>query len=133
MTKMRIVALVVLVSGVCCAVSAMAGEGEDKGPGKRERGKDHAEHFKASDTDDSGGLSVTEFTAMHEKRRAMMKKKLGDRYDAERAAKMPTPDKIFAKIDTDNSGEISQEEMGAAHKRRGKHGPRKGKGGEAKQ
>jgi len=138
MTKMRLASLVLVFGGVCCAVSVLAGEGE--GHGKRERGK-RAEHFKAADTDASGGLSLAEFKVMHEKRMAMMKEHLGDRYNEEWAAKMPSAEGIFAKIDADESGEITKEEMREAHKRRrehrggvgpdGKRGPHKDKGSEA--
>ncbi len=120
--------------GLLCASVVMAVEegraGKRKaagaGKGAKERGQ---KHFQAADTDGSGSLSLEEFKAMREKRQAAMKEKLGEKFE-KIAAKMPSAEDAFAKIDQDANGELSQEEMKAAHevhRQRRAAGEKKGK------
>jgi hypothetical protein len=92
------------------------------GPG---RGPGHRAHFQAADTDGDGALSLAEFQAMHAKRLEHMKERLGDRYDAAKAANRPSAEDIFKKMDTDGNGLVTPEEMAAA---RPKAGERRGGG-----
>ncbi len=76
--------------------------------------------FAAADTNVDGVLSLDEFTAMEAKRLEARKARMGDKFDAEKAAKMPTPEARFKKLDKDASGTLTKEEFfaGAAAKPR---------------
>ena len=90
----------IVLGSLCVALVGssvvFAGEGERKGPKKD--GQRGEAHFKAMDTDGDGSISSGEFSAMHEKRMAKMKERLGDKWDPERAAKHPGAEEIFEKI-----------------------------------
>lgn len=58
---------------------------------------------------------------MHEKRVEMIKKMMGDRFDAERAAKMPSSEEIYTKIDADGNKSVTKEEMTAMRKKWREH------------
>lgn len=124
-----------MVTGVVMTLSVFAddaeGVGVKKGPpeGKGNRGK---AHFAASDTDGNGVLSLEEFTAAHVKREEMMKAKMGDKWDAEKAAKRPTAAAIFAKLDADGSGDLTPAEMKAGHEHRRKQAEQGKKGKDKK-
>ena len=117
--RMRIMALGVLSAGVCFAFSALAAEGDAKGPEGHGKGKgrpDPAARFAAADTNGDGVLSLDEFKAMHAKRLEMMKARPGGAGEGERP-KMPSPEEIFKKLDTDGNGSLTKEELAAGHKR----------------
>ena len=124
----------VVMGSLCVALVGssvvFAGEGKKENQRNRKHGERSAAHFKASDTDGNGSISLSEFTAMHEKRVARMKERQGDRWDAERAAKRPSAAAIYKTMDADGSGGVSKAEMQEANKRmRARHGKRgKGKG-----
>jgi len=126
MKVMRAVVAGIVVVSLCGAAFAAESEGgkERKGP---PRGADRKGHFEEVDADGSGGLSLAEFKAAHEKRMAAMKERMGDRWDPERAAKHPGAEEIFKKIDADGDGQATKEEMKAHfQKMRGQHGGRRG-------
>jgi hypothetical protein len=127
----------VVMGSLCVALvgSSVVFAGQDKKENQRKQkhGERSAAHFKASDTDGNGSISLSEFTVMHEKRVARMKKRQGDRWDAERAAKRPSAAAIYKTIDADGNDSVSKAEMQEAgkrmHARHGKRGKRgKGKG-----
>ena len=135
--KVRSILLGTLCVALVGASVASAEEGEKKG--KAARKKDPAAraaaHFKMMDKDGNGSISLAEFKVMHEQRIAKMKERMGDKWDPERAAKRPTAEAIFAKMDTDKSASLTADEMKAAHKRMRDHhkkGPRGKRGAEAK-
>lgn len=66
--------------------------------------------FESADTNNDGALSLEEFKAMREKRQALMKEKMGDRYKAGGANK-PSIEERFTKLDKDGNGSVSKEEM----------------------
>ena len=112
---------------VMVATSVMAGEGEGekpKGPrhGARMQG---AERFKKMDADANGSVSLEEFKAAHEKRVEAMKARMGDKWDAEKAATMPSAGDIFKKMDKDEDGQLTQVEMRKAYNKRMKRTDRK--------
>ena len=118
-----------------CVVVALAGlsvsvaMADDAAVQKPDPGQRAAEHFKAMDTDGNGTISLAEFTAAQEKRTAELKAKLGDKWDAEKAAKMPSAEEKFKKTDTNGDGALTLEEMNAAHqKHREAMGQHKGEG-----
>ena len=49
-----------------------------------------AKRFEALDANQDGVISLEEFTAMREKREEAMKQRMGDTYDAAKAAKRPS-------------------------------------------
>jgi len=111
----RIVGVVVAVA--CVGSFAMgedaaeqAGEAAKAKPAKcRAGGKGM---FTALDADKDGGISLEEFKTGHAKRIAACKARMGDKWSEEKAAKMPTAEAIFKRIDTDESGILSAEEVG---------------------
>lgn len=126
--NMRNVVLGVVCVAMFCASSGLAGEGKHKGRGNK-HGK--GARFKALDADSDGVLSLEEFKAMQAKRLAKMKEKMGDEFDSDCAADMPSPEDRFAALDKDDSGTLTKQELWAGHKKsKGKCG--KGEGGKAK-
>jgi len=122
MNVVRTVVSGIVVVSLCGAAFAAEDEAkEHKGPPR-----DGKARFEAADTDGSGGISLEEFKAGHEKRMAAMKEHMGDRWDPARAAQHPGPEEIFKKIDADGNGQLTQEEMMAHGKKmsetRGRHG-----------
>jgi hypothetical protein len=133
MKSVRILMAALLSVGVLCVATSFAEEDEGKGKGKHgkrgEEMKERAEkHFTETDADGSGEISLAEFKVMLEAKHEVMKEKLGDKYDPERAAKRPSAEEIFKKIDADENGGLSKEEMHKAHKARGRRGKGHGKG-----
>ena len=63
-----------------------------------------AAQFAEDDADSSGGLSLDEFKAAHEKRAG----------GAEKPAGAPSVEEIFSSLDADGSGEVTQAEIEAA-------------------
>jgi len=124
MNRVRNVAFVVVAAAALGACATVAGEaeGQEKGPGKH-----GAARFEAMDTDTNGTVSVKEFTAAHEKRMAEMKARMGDKWDAERAAKRPSAEEQFKKADANGDGALTKEELRQA-RQEGRKG--RGKGGE---
>ena len=108
-----------LMAGLFCASLAVAEEAaapaekKAKAPGGRDA------TFAASDTNADGVLSLEEFTAMDAKRLEARKARLGDKVDAEKAAKMPSAEVRFKKLDQDGNGSLTKEEyFGGAAKAR---------------
>lgn len=130
--KMKLVGnLCALTLTVLLASTAFAGQGEGKA--KKPGGKappDAAQRFAMCDTDGNGSISLAEFTANHEARQAKMKERMGDKWDAERAAKR-SPEMMFKKLDTNGDGTLSPEEMAAGPEMR-KPRPDKKAGGKGK-
>jgi hypothetical protein len=119
------------VLGVVVAVFVGAGiaAAEDVAQAPAEKHHRGGEMFKAMDTDGNGTISLGEFTVVHERRVAERKAKLGDKWNAEREAKMPSAEAIFKKADTNADGQLTKEELAqAGAKRREGDGKGKGKG-----
>lgn len=109
---MRVVQMV--LAGVVLTGVTVLAEEEQKPERKRPTAE---ERFAAADTDGNGTVSLEEFKVVHAKRLEAHKKRMGDRYDAERAAKMPSADETFKRLDTDGNGALTQEEMSKGHRR----------------
>ena len=88
-----------------------------------------ADRFKQMDADANGNISLEEFKASHDKRVEAMKARMGDKWDAEKAATMPSAEDIFKRMDADEDGQLTQVEMRKAHQRRMKNMERKGRRG----
>ena len=121
--KVRNIVLGTLCVALVGASIASAKEGgkKDKAAKKPDRAARAAAHFKTMDKDGNGTISLPEFKVVQKKRMAMMKKRMGDKWDPKRAAKRPSAEVIFAKIDADKSASLSADEMKAAHKRMRDH------------
>ena len=115
-----------VLMGVLCAgamgIGAVRAEEAVAADAKPDRAAQEAARFAAIDTDADGVVSLEEFKAMQEKRAEGMKKRMGDKYDAEKAAKRPSAEEAFKKLDTDASGTLTKEELAAG--RGGAKGPR---------
>jgi len=119
--------VLVALSVAGMSLAAEGEEGEKKNGGKGRRQHHGKEMFSKLDADGSETISLEEFKVGHEKRIAMHKERMGDKWDESRAAKMPSAEDIFNKIDADNDGEITKDEMKSAHKKRAKgHGRKRG-------
>jgi hypothetical protein len=135
--KERTVLIGLLCAGALCVGALQAQEAA--GPkGKPER-PDRARHimggdtnrfdrFAAIDTNTNGVISLDEFTVMHAKREAAMKQRMGDTYDATKAAARPSAEVVFKKFDTDGDGALTRQELDADRMPRGPRPPR-GEGG----
>ncbi len=95
---------------VVCAWGITQATAEPK-PGKEGARPERGDRFAAMDTDGDGKISLAEFAVSHEKRQQARKEQMGDRWDAERAAKAPTAAMRFTKLDTDSDGYLSKEEF----------------------
>jgi hypothetical protein len=120
MEKMRFL-LTGVMAGLFGVSMALAGEGaaapaepKAKAPGG---GREAA--FATADTNVDGVLSLEEFTVMDAKRLEARKARMGDKFDAEKAAKMPSAEVRFKKLDQDGTGSLTKEEYfaGAAKAR----------------
>ncbi|NLF85624.1 MAG: hypothetical protein GX571_05910 [Lentisphaerae bacterium] len=100
-----------LMAGLFCASLAVAEEAavpvekKAKAPGGRDA------VFATADTNSDGALSLDEFVAMETKRLEARKARLGDKFDAEKAAKMPAAEARFKKRDQDGNGSLTKEEF----------------------
>ncbi len=101
--------------GLLCAgaLCASAEQPVDGGAAKANPPKPDwaAKRLAAVDTDGNGLVSLDEFKAMQAKREEERKQKLGDKYDAARAAKQPSAEERFKKLDKDGSGDLTKEEF----------------------
>ena len=108
-----------LMAGLFCASLAVAEEAaapaekKAKAPGGRDA------VFATADTNADGALSLEEFVVMEAKRLETRKARQGDKFDAEKAAKMPSAEERFKKRDQDGNGSLTKEEFfGGAAKAR---------------
>ncbi|MBL7114775.1 MAG: EF-hand domain-containing protein [Kiritimatiellae bacterium] len=126
--KVMLVLVVLSVAGISWAEEC---EKSDRKNDRKGRGNRHGkEMFSKLDADGNETISIAEFKVGHEKRIAMHKERLGDKWDESRAAKMPSAEDIFKKIDADEDGELTKSEMRNAHKKRMKaHRSKGGKKG----
>ncbi len=108
--KEKMVLIGLLCAGALCAGSVLAGE-EGAPKVKPPKPDMEGKKFAEADTDGNGVVSLEEFKAMQSRREEAMKKKMGDKYDAERAAKKPSAEETFKKMDADNSGDLSKAEL----------------------
>jgi hypothetical protein len=115
-TMTRLIALAGL------ALAGLAGAEEAAAPAAKPKRADKGQQagFAAADLDGDGTLSLTEFTAMQNQRREAMKARLGDKFDAAKAAKMPDPAKQFAELDKNADGRLTAEEFAAGRPVRGR-------------
>jgi hypothetical protein len=91
-------------------------------------------HFSEAETDGAAGLSLAEFTALHEKReaerRAQRSQRRFERLDAnsdgviDEAEFAARADKMFSRLDADEDGSLSAEELKHA-RMAGQHGGHK--------
>jgi len=103
--------LSLLASGLLASATTFAAPDEDpapRAPGQRGPRPSPEERFKAMDTDGNGTVSLAEFKVAHKKRVAEMKKRMGDRWNEERASQRPKPQETFKKLDADGNGELTQ-------------------------
>jgi hypothetical protein len=106
-----------LVAGTLVFGASWAMAGDEPKPDMT-RAERAAKNFAESDTDANGTLSLEEFKAGHEKRVAARKEHLGDKWDPEMAAKGPSVEDKFAKIDKDGDAQLTQDEMKAWNQER---------------
>jgi hypothetical protein len=97
-----------------CAGKKCGGKVEGKCGGKKCGSK--PDMMKTMDTDGNGSLSLAEVKASCDKKEAMMKAKLGENWNEEWAAMMPSAEMIFAGMDLDGDGNATKEEMNSATK-----------------
>lgn len=107
-----------LCAGTLCVGAVQAVE-EGAAKAKQPKPDMAAKRFAVIDTDGNGLISLDEFKAMQAKREAEHKQRMGDKYDAARAAKQPSAEARFKKLDTDGSGALTEEELMASRKPRG--------------
>ena len=92
-----------------CFVLAGSVAVAEKGQGGEKQGKRSPEKmFNRMDADDSGGVSLAEFTTAHERRLEKMKEKGKEPKDGR---EIPPADQIFSRIDTNGDDSISLEEF----------------------
>lgn len=125
----KVVLAVAAVGTMVGTVVLAQGDDATKEQHQRGGGGPRGGWFKTMDTDTNGTVSLSEFTIAHEKRLADRKARMGDKWDAEKAAKMPTPEERFKKLDADGNGELTKDEM---KKARGNRGPGDQKPGDDK-
>jgi hypothetical protein len=133
--KDRTVLIGLLCAGALCvgALQAQEADGAQKKPEKPGTAPGHfkgggPDRFAAIDTNTNGVISLDEFTAMHAKREAAIKQRMGDTYDAAKAAARPSAEVVFKKFDTDGDGTLTRQELDADRMPRGPRPPR-GEGG----
>ena len=114
MNGSRKLLLAVIVVGVATGSAVLAAEGDATVTPKESEGNKRLAHFKANDTDENGTLSLAEFTAMQEKQMAARKAKMGDKFNADGAAKRPSVEERFKMADKDGNGELTPEELQSA-------------------
>jgi hypothetical protein len=112
MNKTKI-AIAGLMAGLLGLAGLHAGEAEAPAAGKREAkaGAAKAPTLADADANGDGMLSLDEFKVLDAKRQELRKAKMGDKYDPARAAKMPTAEARFKKLDTNGDALLTQEEM----------------------
>lgn len=130
--KDRTVLIGLLCAGTLC-VGALQAQEANEAKGKLGRPPPHyagsaTNRFAAIDTNTNGVISLDEFKAMHTKREEVIKQRMGDTYDAALAAKKPSAEEVFKKLDTDGNGTLTKQEMAADRMPRGPRQPR-GEGG----
>ena len=134
MKSIRMLTALLIVGGLTAATGYSEGDCPSKGKaaptgdqaqkGDRPSGE---ERFNAMDADKNGSISKEEWMAAHAKRTEAMKEKLGDKFNADEAAKRG--EGFFTKADANGDGAISKDEMKAAHEKMREHGgPGKGPG-----
>jgi hypothetical protein len=119
------------------ALQAQEADGPKGMPGRPDQAPHHimggdtnrSERFAAIDTNTNGVISLDEFKAMHAKREEMMKQRLGDTYDPALAAKRPSAEEVFKKLDADGDGALTKQEWAADRMPRGNRRPPRKEGG----
>ncbi len=109
--KEKMVLIGLLCAGALCVGSVLAGEADGAKKERPAKPDMAGKKFAEADTDGNGVVSLEEFKAMQARREEAMKKRMGDKYDAERAAKRPSAEEMFKKLDADNSGGLSKAEL----------------------
>jgi hypothetical protein len=132
MMKDRTVLIGLLCAGTLC-VGALQAQEANGAKGKPGRPPPHVagsatNRFAAIDTNTNGVISLDEFKAMLAKREEGIKQRMGDTYDAALAAKKPSAEEVFKKLDTDGNGTLTKQEMDAERMPKGPRPPR-GDGG----
>jgi len=115
------------------ALQAQEAEGAQKKHGRPDTAPRHFKgdgtgRFAAIDTNTNGVISLDEFMAMHAKREAAMKQRMGDTYDAAKAGVRPSAETVFKKFDTDGDGVLTKQELDADRMPRGSRPPRRENG-----
>ena len=108
MRNMLKIATLIVVAGFVAMSSVFAEKPEGEG-GKKEK-KDPAKAFARMDKDGSGGVTLEEFSAAHEKRMEKMKEKRKDRPEGDDRTPPPAGE-IFARLDANKDGSVSKEEF----------------------
>jgi hypothetical protein len=111
----RIAKLLVLVMAIAMTSVLVMAEDGAKTKAKYKRGS-KPDMMKTMDTDGNGSLSLAEVKASCDKKQAMMKATLGENWNEEWAAMMPSAEAIFAGMDLDGDGNATKEEMKSASK-----------------
>jgi hypothetical protein len=114
--------LAVAAMGILAGTAVMAEEAAGEKACPKRKGPRHGAWFKKMDADGNGTVSLAEFTAAEEKRIEARKKKMGDKWNAEKAAKMPSAEERFKKLDKDGNGELTPDEMKSGHKKHARKG-----------
>jgi hypothetical protein len=132
MMKDRTVLIGLLCAGTL-GVGALQAQEADGAKGKPRRPPPHVSgsatnRFATIDTNTNGVISLDEFKAMLAKREEVIKQRMGDTYDAALAAKKPSAEEVFKKLDTDGDGTLTKQEMDADRMPRGPR-PNRGEGG----
>lgn len=121
MNKMKFV-MTGVAAGLFCLSMAQAQEGAAAPAKAKERaprvGFDGM--FAAADANADGMVSLEEFKTMDAKRQEERKARMGDKYDAAKAAKMPSDETRFTKLDANGDGMLTKDELAGANMRQRK-------------
>lgn len=120
------IGICIAVVGVITSATSIAVP-EDGGRFGRKR--DPAKAFEKLDADGDGQVTLSEFTANAEERRARRKERRGD---SEKSSNSnwtpPTPEEVFNLMDADDDGVLTLEEFSKALKNRRANKGRRGEG-----
>jgi len=121
MSRVSVVALVLVVG------LASTGLAKEKAEKAGKCGKARKTRMEAMDADGNGTVSLAEYAAAHEKRMEARKAKMGDKWNEKKAAKMPSAETLFKRLDKDGDGALTADELQRkrGRKNKGEKAPKK--------